>query len=506
MDRKGSTGEESRRPLTQLGRRHSPGPLPPYVLERSGSLYTASRSSSQCETLPENAILDTPPGHVSGGPMGNREVLLQGFNWECSHRRDPAWYSVLASRAHEMKDAGITAVWLPPPSASVSTEGYLPGEYECLNSSYGSEKDLRRCIKVLHANGIKAVADVVLNHRCAGKQDSKGRWNQYTGRYAWDAGCICSGDEQYGGTGQPKEGSCFGAAPNVDHSNERVRKDIKQWLSWLRSEIGFDGWRFDFVKGYSGRHVMEYIEGSSPVVVVGEFWNDCVYTNSKLEYNQDAHRQKIIDWCDATGGTAAAFDFTTKAVLQEAVASKEYWRLQDSHGRPPGVLGWWPSRAVTFIDNHDTGSTQAHWPFPAQFLHQGYAYILTHPGTPCLFLDHLWTDGMLKPSLWRRLRSLLQVHAKQGGMTLSSGSMLQPLRTGIFDLLKLRRRLEIHADSQVEIREANEEVYAATVDDKLAMKIGPGAWEPSKAGINVGQKAWLLAVNGPGFMVWEAHF
>ena len=40
---------------------------------------------------------------------------------------------------------------------------------------------------------------------------------------------------------------------------------------------------------------------------------------------------------------------------------------------------------------------------------QGYAYVLTHPGTPCIFLDHLWTDGMLKPSLWRRLRSLLQV-------------------------------------------------------------------------------------------------
>ena len=43
----------------------------------------------------------------------------------------------------------------------------------------------------------------------------------------------------------------------------------------------------------------------------------------------------------------------------------------------------------------------------------------------------------------------MQVHAKQGGVSLSSGSMLQPLRAGIFDLLKLRRRLEIHADSQV---------------------------------------------------------
>ena len=27
---------------------------------------------------------------------------------------------------------------------------------------------------------------------------------------------------------------------------------------------------------------------------------------------QDAHRQQTVDWCDATQGTAAAFDFTTK--------------------------------------------------------------------------------------------------------------------------------------------------------------------------------------------------
>lgn len=34
----------------------------------------------------------------------------------------------------------------------------------------------------------------------------------------------------------------------------------------------------------------------------------------------------------------------------------EYWRLVDSQGRPPGLLGMWPSRAVTFIENHDTGA------------------------------------------------------------------------------------------------------------------------------------------------------
>ena len=40
---------------------------------------------------------------------------------------------------------------------------------------------------------------------------------------------------------------------------------------------------------------------------------------------------------------------------QEAVRRHELWRLSDNQGRPPGMIGMWPSHAVTFIDNHDTG-------------------------------------------------------------------------------------------------------------------------------------------------------
>jgi hypothetical protein len=38
----------------------------------------------------------------------------------------------------------------------------------------------------------------------------------------------------------------------------------------------------------------------------------------------------------------------------------EYWRLRDAVGKPAGLLGWWPSRSVTFLENHDTG-TWAGW-------------------------------------------------------------------------------------------------------------------------------------------------
>lgn len=32
-----------------------------------------------------------------------------------------------------------------------------------------------------------------------------------------------------------------------------------------------------------------------------------------------------MNWVDSTGGTSAAFDFTTKGILQEAVGRQEYW-------------------------------------------------------------------------------------------------------------------------------------------------------------------------------------
>lgn len=41
--------------------------------------------------------------------------------------------------------------------------------------------------------------------------------------------------------------------------------------------------------------------------------------------------------------------------------------MSDEKGKPPGVMGWWPSRAVTFIENHDTGSTQVRKPLSIYF-------------------------------------------------------------------------------------------------------------------------------------------
>lgn len=35
---------------------------------------------------------------------------------------------------------------------------------------------------------------------------------------------------------------------DLDHTNDNVRSSLKDWMRWLKSEIGFDSYRFDFVK------------------------------------------------------------------------------------------------------------------------------------------------------------------------------------------------------------------------------------------------------------------
>jgi alpha-amylase len=161
-------------------------------------------------------------------------------------------------------------------------------------------------------------------------------------------------------------------------------------LNWLKTDVGFDGWRFDFAKGYSANIAKIYVQNTSPSFVVAEIWSSLSYNgDGKPSPNQDHDRQELVDWAQTVGGPATAFDFTTKGVLQVAVQG-ELWRMRDGNGKAPGMIGWWPERSVTFVDNHDTGSTQNYWPFPSDKVMQGYAYILTHPGVPCIVSTFLF--------------------------------------------------------------------------------------------------------------------
>lgn len=93
-------------------------------------------------------------------------------------------------------------------------------------------------------------------------------------------------------------------------------------------------------------------------------------------------------------------ELTVASRVQEAVEYNKYDWLVDEDNTPHGLLGIQPTRSITFVDNHDTGSTQAHWPFPKEKILEGYAYIMTHPGMPTVFWEHLY--DVRPPSLGPR--------------------------------------------------------------------------------------------------------
>ena len=76
-----------------------------------------------------------------------------------------------------LQEAGVTHIWLPPPSQSVAAQGYLPGQLYNLDSKYGNKEELQALCKDLKAAGIVPLADIVINHRCADEKGEDGVYN-----------------------------------------------------------------------------------------------------------------------------------------------------------------------------------------------------------------------------------------------------------------------------------------------------------------------------------------
>eukprot|EP00951_Prasinocladus_malaysianus_P036056 scaffold376419_cov35-Prasinocladus_malaysianus.AAC.1 len=114
------------------------------------------------------------------------------------------------------------------PDGIVLQEGYLPTKLYDLNSAYGDYKELRSLLRALQAQGIGAILDTVINHRCGDRQNENGKWVLFSDelghdnkRLDWGPWALVSNhpDPDLAGTGAVDEYDNYHAAPNVDHTN-----------------------------------------------------------------------------------------------------------------------------------------------------------------------------------------------------------------------------------------------------------------------------------------------
>ncbi|MGB3467943.1 MAG: starch-binding protein [Cyclobacteriaceae bacterium] len=402
----------------------------------------------------------------------DEDVMFQAFDWNVQNQpAGQTWYDVLDANKQTIKDAGIDLIWMPPPSNSAAPQGYLPRELYDLNSAYGSQQDLIDLIASFHSLDMKVISDIVINHR-VGSSDAVTFANP-----AWPTFYITADDEgpqfvsypvnlsingdYFPGSALKADGSngTFAAARDLDHMNPAVRQEIIRWMNFLKNDIGFDGWRYDFVHGYDPIYNKEYNDATNPYFAVGE-----LLESSRVQTN---------NWVNFTQQSSSAFDFNTKVSLQNALRDNNLSYLRDFAGNASGMIGINPGKSVTFLDNHDTGLAQqccgSSYVFPSDEvnLRKGYVYILTHPGNPMVFWTHFFDAPV-------------------------------GVRNAIRDLIAIRKDVKIYAGTTMNIAEARNDLYAAYIDGRngtIAMKLGSGNWSPSGAG-------WTLRTSGNDYAVW----
>lgn len=338
------------------------------------------------------ALLASINMFAQGWPVNYSGVMLQGFSWDSY---DYSQWNVLEKQADDMKGF-IDLVWLPQSGKCIETTqvmGYMPYYYFNQNSSFGTEAELRSLIAKFKANGIGAIADVVVNHR------NTDGWYTFPAEtykgvtYQMLSTDICKNDDDGSTATQAKkdgvslsnnydEGTDFGGCRDIDHKSENVQKIIKAYLKFLKEDMGYTGFRYDMVKGFSGTHVADYNDATGVKFSVGEYWDG---------------NEKIESWINRTNKKSAAFDFQFRYNVRDAVngaasgkvTTSSDWSKLNSNDNLMHDANY-RRYAVTFVENHDTqkrSESEQNDPLRKDTI-AANAYMLAMPGTPCVFQPH----------------------------------------------------------------------------------------------------------------------
>lgn len=337
------------------------------------------------------ALLSSINMFAQGWPANYSGVMLQGFSWDSY---DYSQWTVLDKQADDMKGF-IDLVWLPQSGKCIETTkvmGYKPYYYFNQNSSFGTEGELRSLIAKFKANGIGAIADVVVNHR------NTDGWYAFPAEtykgvtYQMLSTDICKNDDGGSTAIQAKkdgvslsnnydEETDFGGCRDIDHKSENVQKIIEAYLKFLKEDIGYTGFRYDMVKGFSGSHVADYNDATGVKFSVGEYWDG---------------NPSIINWINSTNKKSAAFDFQFRYNVRDAVGVKDnkivsspnWSKLKSDYNLMHDAT--YRQYAITFVENHDMQYRSKDEPLDPlkRDTLAANAYMLAMPGTPCVFQPH----------------------------------------------------------------------------------------------------------------------
>lgn len=364
-------------------------------------------------------------------------TLFQFFHWY--YPDDCSLWNYCAEQAPFLKKLGVTHAWLPPATKSANGKhepGYATydlfdlGEFDqkgSIPTKYGTKDEYIKCVEALHRQGIKVLADAVLNHKIGAddkelvhvkevdihdrnkisdREEAIEAYTRFTfparkGKYSqfiWDWRCfsgvsvitnegtrIYSIINEYGEGWEEVIDPEFGnpdylMGSDIEFRNEHVREELKYWGRWFMETTKVDGFRMDAVKHMSYRFLKEWIQH------MRETNKDLFFLAEYLTGNVDL----LEKWNQVVAEECQLFDIPLHHNFYEASMQREHYDLTKIFDNT--FLQRKPERSITFVDSHDTQPFQALQSFVEYWFKPlaNAIVLLREQGIPCIFFPCLY--------------------------------------------------------------------------------------------------------------------
>lgn len=167
-------------------------------------------------------------------------------------------FAGLTQKMDYLKDLGVNTIWITPivenqlvansvdnPAVTKAWgyHGYWAKNFENLDAHLGTEAEFKALLDAAHANGIKIMVDVVLNHSGYGDDITN-----YFNNYSTEDGTLRmlrNNDEVVSGSDQQ---ASLSGLPDFLTENPEVRELLVEWQSNWISKYDIDYYRVDTVK------------------------------------------------------------------------------------------------------------------------------------------------------------------------------------------------------------------------------------------------------------------
>jgi alpha-amylase len=344
------------------------------------------------------------------------EILLQYF--DKYYPDNGSLYKNLEKDAKSLKELGITAIWLPPPTKTINTpldrmgygifDRYDLGEFNqagSVRTKYGTKNELISAINVCHSYNLKVYLDIVLNHLCAlpGDADNENfnvttneyeknvtlptyfnykkrnnKYNSFKWNYKYfniigqsyidwiffnkqsEVDVLYYIDNKQNDTGKYND---YLVGMNVCYKNNIIIEETLKWVEWLIKETNCDGLRLDAAKHLSINLLQKIVNNTKKInknfIFISEYM--CGNLNDTMNH------------INILSNNVMVFD----DLLYNSFRKTQWRNIFYS-----SVAAINPQYAITYVNNHDNQDIEF-----GHFKKHFYALILFKKnfGIPCIF-------------------------------------------------------------------------------------------------------------------------